>query len=292
MEALKNAGIVRGDEEPDEEVKYLIGKESWSREDVIQSVISRLPMPIDLEAAIAVIRERNAKFDAGLILDLSEAFLFRANFRGALLNHVNFTQSILRDCNFTKAELKHAQMAETDCTYSKFYGADMSQIITETTIFRCAGMDGVNFEEAELTEAIFEYASLCGAKFRAANVCNAVFSNADLMEVKFHNTTLIAAKFFNAMLIRAEFCNAWLKDADFSKAKLNGADFNGATAEDAIFKQANLFGADLTGIKRFTVEQIQTAQGNSSTKLPKGMEHPADWSMVYQSPWEVDTPEK
>ena len=252
-------------------------------DEFIKNYVSKRSSPIDLEAAVAVIRERNAEFDAGLLLDLSESFLFRVNFSGAPLSRVDFSRSVLRGCNFEGAALRLADMGQADFTNSNFNDADMTQIDAEETIFDGANMRGVNFERMGMRGAMFSNANLGTAKFNDVNLCDAIFHKATLMGAKFNNVELRDARFRNAGLIYATFNNVRMKDADFSGAKLSEVNFDNVVAECAIFDQAELFGADLTGIKELTAEQIKTAQGNAVTKLPQGMEHPAHWLATYHN---------
>ena len=249
-------------------------------DEFIKNYISKRPSPIDLEAAVAVICERNAEFDAGLILDLSEVFLFRVNFSGTLLNRVNFKRSVLRECNFTEVELMHAEMEKANFANSKFNGANMSYVAAEDAIFERADMVGVNFQQAELFSAFFQNAMLREVNLDGTGMFNAIFDKADLRDAKFHRVGLYGAKFHNALLADAKFHNVHLSNADFSGASLVGANFDNVIAGAAIFKEAALFKANLTDVKEITVKQIKTAQGDSSTKLPEGMKYPAHWPYV------------
>ena len=270
--------------------KWMKKNKSMSLDKFIENTLSKRPSPIDLEAAVAVIRERNAEFDAGLILDLSEAFLCRVNFSGTLLNRVNFKRSVLRDCNFAEAKLMGAEMEKANFANSKFDGANMSHVVAEDAIFEHADMAGVNFQEAELLSAFFQNAMLHEVNFDGTYMFNAIFNEANLRGAKFHRVGLWDAEFHKAFLVDAKFHNVDLTTADFSGANFSAANFDNVIAGCAIFKEATLFDANLTGIKGITAEQIKTTQGNSSTKLPKGMEHPADW--LEPIPRKADTPEK
>ena len=229
--------------------------QTWS--EFIKNSISRRPSPIDLEAAVAVIRDRNTKFDAKLSLDLSEAFLFRVDFGKALLKNVNFKHSVLQHCNFAEAELSGAEMGKANFTNSTFNNANILQSIVEETIFEGASMQRVNFDKMDMTCAIFH--------------------KADLTNAQFHNVKLFGTEFHNAAMTGAKFSHVLLKDVNFSEAKLDGARFDCVIAESAIFEQSILLYADLTGIKGLTVEHLKTARGNKYTKIRKGIERPADW---------------
>ena len=68
------------------------------------------PMPMDIEAAIAVIRERKIENDSKpkegeYLLDLSNAYIFNANFSNTNLTRVNFSDSVMIHCIFDKTDL-------------------------------------------------------------------------------------------------------------------------------------------------------------------------------------------
>ena len=85
------------------------------------------PMPMDIEAAIAVIRERKLKYDkipgeGEDILDLSNAYIFNADFSNTSLSRVNFSDSVMINCVFDKTNL-----SETNFVASNLGGSSMTQ---------------------------------------------------------------------------------------------------------------------------------------------------------------------
>ena len=224
---------------------------SW--DEFIKNHISQRPSPIDLEAAVAVIRGRNTAFDIPLVegvpfLDLSGVFLFRINFAGASLEQVDFTGSILRKCIFQNAKLNDAIMHGANFTDSKFYEADMSGIQAEGAIFSLAAMNEAKMcDDAYLTAANFQEASMGGVDFSNAELSGADFQRADLLYV------------------------------NFSSANLGGGGFAGADVRNAKFDKAGLYGTDLSKAIGLTAEQIENARGNAATKLPKGIKLPDKW---------------
>ncbi|MBS4193108.1 pentapeptide repeat-containing protein [Bacillus sp. FJAT-49705] len=86
---------------------------------------------------------------------------------------------------------------------------------------------------------------------------------ADLMGANLRGEDLRGANLRGAYLIAAD-----LRDADLRAADLIGADF----------RDADLRGADLTGSIFLTQVQINSAKGDSRTKLPHLLSRPAHWS--------------
>lgn len=89
--------------------------------DELVNELHRRGMPMDIEAAIAVIRKRKVKNDkepTGVepLLDLSNACIINANFSNASLTKVNFSDSVMAHCLFNK----------TNLSKSNFVGANLS----------------------------------------------------------------------------------------------------------------------------------------------------------------------
>ncbi|WP_394239540.1 pentapeptide repeat-containing protein [Niallia oryzisoli] len=85
---------------------------------------------------------------------------------------------------------------------------------------------------------------------------------ADLIGANLKNADLKGANLRGALLIAAD-----LREADLRYSDLIGADF----------RDANLSGADLTDSIFLTQDQLNSAKGNSRTKLPPKLKHPTHW---------------
>ncbi|MEV0697962.1 pentapeptide repeat-containing protein [Saccharopolyspora sp. NPDC050389] len=83
---------------------------------------------------------------------------------------------------------------------------------------------------------------------------------------------LIGAKLRGADLRGANLRGAYLIAAD-----LRGADLRSADVIGADFRDTNLRGADLTGAIFLTQAQLNAAKGDTATKLPPALSHPAHW---------------
>ena len=155
----------------EEGVPPWIAERDKKREHIIGWITSRMPMPIDLEAAVAVLRDRNKEFDrirAGLLedmapakikyepecvggrFDLSNSFLFNADFHHAHLGSVNFSDSRIHGCVFTEARMPMANLVNANLVKSDFIKADL----------RCAMMRGANLTCAKLHKADIRHTDL------------------------------------------------------------------------------------------------------------------------------------
>ena len=107
--------------------------------DVIEK-LSLKPMPIDIEAAIAVIRDRLKSHDKTVgknryILDLSNTYIFNADFTDTSLKKVNFSDSVLVRCAFDGTDITDsiflsAKMTDTELSQEQYDSA----FIKEATI--------------------------------------------------------------------------------------------------------------------------------------------------------------
>ena len=161
----------------EEGVPPWIVERDMKREHIIGWITSRMPMPIDLEAAVAVLRDRNKEFDkmpvgfrlvdfrredmatakikyapesVGGRFDLSNSFLFNADFNHAHLGGVNFSDSRIHGCVFAQARMPMANLVNTNLVESDFVQADL----------RYAMMRGANLTRAKLHKADIRHTDL------------------------------------------------------------------------------------------------------------------------------------
>ena len=130
---------------------------------------------------------------------------------------------------------------------------------------RC-DLSGADLENGFFQLAVLIEANLSDAKLDGANLAGANLTGADLRRATFHYANLSGARMEGADLRGADFSRAWLNWAWFSGAKLDGANF-----KDAYMIGAQLQGADLSKVVGLTKAQLETACGDSQTKLPPGI---------------------
>jgi hypothetical protein len=137
----------------------------------------------------------------------------------------------LRDTNLRESDLSGADLRWADLSGADLRGADLSLALLGETILRGANMRGANLSGADLSLALLGGADLRGADLRGA---------------------LVAA----ASLTQTDLRGANLTKADLSLAFLTGT---------------NLRGVDLSNAKGLLQEQINVANGDSTTKLPPNL---------------------
>jgi uncharacterized protein YjbI with pentapeptide repeats len=89
---------------------------------------------------------------------------------------------------------------------------------------------------------------------------------------KLKSKILLGAKLRRADLIGTDLRGALLIAADFTEADLRMCDFIGADIRDA-----DLSGANLEGSFFLTQAQINSANGNTQTRLPSSLQRPKHW---------------
>lgn len=103
----------------------------------------------------------------------------------------DFTE--LRNIDLSSATARDAYWAKTDFTYADFYLADLSK-----TSFRNSILQGAQFRETRLIEAIFINATCDGANFKYADLRGADFSKAKLKNANFEGTKIHSIKLEDA----------------------------------------------------------------------------------------------
>nr|WP_202420663.1 pentapeptide repeat-containing protein [Actinomadura rayongensis] len=116
-------------------------------------------------------------------------------------------------------------------------------------------------------------ADLRGAKRRGVDSGGGASRGADLRGVNRRGADLVGASLRGADLRGANLRGACLIAADLRGADLRRADLIGADLRDA-----DLRGADLTDALFLTVPQLAAARGDATTRLPRHLDAPAQWS--------------
>ena len=156
---------------------------------------------------------------------------------------------------------------------------------------------GLNFANAQFTNARLMHAILRRANMQNTDLWNANLLNADLWNVKLQDATLE-----NANLLNADLRDVNLQGADFRNVNMQNADLRDANLQDADFRDANMQGADLRdvnlqGAKNLTdallrcasvrvfdftdlpisQDQIDEMFGDGSVTLPDTITWPSHW---------------
>ena len=124
---------------------------------------------------------------------------------------------------------------------------------------------GCNLFQADLAYRNLPGVNVSGSRLRQADLSLATMNNAN-----FETADLSVANLFGARFTSANFRNA-----DLSRVTAVGAHFGGANLSGAQLDGANLSGAELHESHGLTQSQLNTACGDQSTRLPRGLTIPA-----------------
>ncbi|WP_414551026.1 pentapeptide repeat-containing protein [Anabaena sp. CCY 0017] len=217
---------------------------------------------------------------AGSILhgaNLMKANLNRANFCWANMNHANLSGANLRGANLLGASLRAANLSGAN-----LYKANLQQATLKAANLSGAKLFLANLQWAKLGKANLQFAGLIGANLQGANLNGANLNGANLNAAKLQQTEiffadLTEASFAEADLDRANLMGSDLNRASLYQANLSGTNLMGANLSDANLRDVKLEGAILTGAKNVQLQQIRTALGDRTTRLPDYLETPVDW---------------
>lgn len=98
----------------------------------------------------------------------------------------------------------------------------------------------------------------------------------DLRGAVLHGAELRCANFNDADLTEVHLNGAHLNEANLKGALLNKADLTGADLTETI-----LYHADLTDVLGLTQGQVDSARGDSDTRLPSNLQMPATWKQPH-----------
>ncbi|WP_337192002.1 pentapeptide repeat-containing protein [Streptomyces sp. HUCO-GS316] len=132
------------------------------------------PIPADVNAALAVLADRNPNRDGKFALDLRHSYLPGVELRSTTMNHRNRT-------SLAKADLRASHLTSAD-----LYNADLREANLDNADLRNARLTSADLSDAHLAVADLRDADLRGADLRDAFVYNTDLSGADLRETNLH----------------------------------------------------------------------------------------------------------
>lgn len=130
---------------------------------------------------------------------------------------------------------------------------------------------------ANLIRANLGRTNFIGADLTGASLVNADLSGAKLQHAELADAHLIDANLSGAKLSQANLGGARLFGANLSKARLIGANLSTARLGGAVLHGAALYAANLGDVRDLTQEQLDTATGDNTTRLPENLHIPDRW---------------
>jgi uncharacterized protein YjbI with pentapeptide repeats len=217
------------------------------RQKAHEYVLEQDETPADVQAALTVVGRLPRR--AGVLrANLTGAHLSRATLFMADLSGADFSGADLTGASLFMAKLNRARLREANLIRANLVKARLTE-----TVLVATDLTDADLGEADLRGADLGKANLTGARLVRANLSGAALNGADLT---------------GADLGKVNLTGAYLGKANLTGAYLGGADLTGA----------GLGGADLIGVKGLTQEQLDTARGGATTRLPDGLRRPAEWT--------------
>ncbi|GGD01173.1 pentapeptide repeat-containing protein [Aquisalinus flavus] len=197
----------------------------------------------------------------GLNADLSGSRFSRqlmpkSSFVNATLDRSTFSHSIMDGSMLDSAFIRQATFVQTDLKETTARGSDFS---------------GSVFERADLGGSLMQSAIFDSADFRDTSMTGVQFSGASFRHARLTDTMAMRSVFYRADLIGLVAERVSFRRARFDEALMTGAILRETDMAGAIFTNADLSGADLSTVTGLTQEQLNSACGNSMTRLPAGL---------------------
>jgi uncharacterized protein YjbI with pentapeptide repeats len=165
-------------------------------------------------------------------------FLYRSNLVTKGQRKVDLAQTDL-----TEADLGSAYLWNADLSHVNFDGTRLSGAYLATSDMRSSILSNADLSRADLTGSVLKSADL-----RSANLTDSDLSGADLTPSRDNYDRPLPTR-------------------------LEEADLKGARLDDT-----KLQGVDLHAVKNLNQDQIEEAEGDSSTQLPPNLREPESWA--------------
>lgn len=140
--------------------------------------------------------------------------------------------------------------------------------MADDTAFIDKDLSGLDFQQADLTNATFDNCTLSGTNFRSANLTGACFDRCHL----FDPDENLAADFSFATLIEARFQHCDLTTVTFTNCRAYGLVLEHCQAQGSDLSNCDFtlpIGSD-TGLAAFTMSHCNFAYGDLSNTFLKG----------------------
>jgi uncharacterized protein YjbI with pentapeptide repeats len=180
----------------------------------------------------------------------------------------------LRDSNFTGSQFNRSNLSGGNFDNSDLSGTQFKRAFLARVEGTSVNMTKAVFQDATLTEAKFDNATANNSDLRRADLTRAQitrsnFSDANLTSAIAPDVNFEGSKFVNARFDHMNLQNARLNAAIFHNVKFGDAIVTGATMEKADFSNA-----DLSQVQGLSQAQLDSACGDTETRLPLGLSIP------------------
>ena len=154
--------------------------------------------------------------------DLSGANLTNADLSGAILlsanlKHANLTNALLIKSNLNKADLSNTVLVNSNLSYSNLKDVKFNEKTKfQNSVFVETKIDGMNFENHDLTRTKFISVDFTSATLTGANLTLSTIRDSNLK-----NVNLVDAKLIDSDLRNSNFTYADIRKAKFNRAQMD-----------------------------------------------------------------------
>ncbi len=179
---------------------------------------------------------------------------------------------VLRGEDLSGGRLERTNLSSSDLMEANLAGANLAESDLERTRLQEADLQGANLTKVQAGRANFKEANLAGANLTKAELPRANLTGANLARADLSKTEMGRAVLSKADLTGASLRFANIARADLTDANLEGVDFTGSYTY-----LTRVEGADLSQTLGLNQNQLDISCGDAETKLPAGLERPAEW---------------
>jgi uncharacterized protein YjbI with pentapeptide repeats len=156
----------------------------------------------------------------------------------------------------SRGDLSGAQLAGVWLTQADLSGAQLSRVNLSGATLRFVSLSDAELRQANLSEAKLDRVDLSGAYLNESNLCGIKLSETDFSRGRWY----------------------WLQKWFWGRVNVAEAMPKPRQEVEANLSDAQLNGADLSGAAQLTQRQLNVAQGDTTTKLPDGLQPPTRWA--------------
>jgi len=153
----------------------------------------------------------------------------------------------LSKLNFDGLDLNQARLTDANLDWASFRGANLARANLANTRLRGADLSGADLQGADLTRAYLSEADLSRANLRGANLFAANLSGSSPYVADLSKADLRSANLFGVSGSYADFSDSDLRGANLSRGVFWEANFVNADLRNANLSGAKFYKADFSG---------------------------------------------
>lgn len=181
------------------------------------------------------------------------------------------TGMTLRDSNFAGAQFNRANLSGGNFDRSDLSGTQFKRAFLARVEGQSVNMADASFQDATMTEAKFDNAILTNSNLQRADISRANFTRSDFADADLTSATAPNVNFEGSKFANARFDHMNLRNAKLDGAKFHNVKFGNSILMGATMVGADFSNADLSEVQGLQQAQLDTACGDSQTRVPMGL---------------------